>query len=253
VGFRVIIPARYASTRLPGKPLRDIAGKPMIQHVYLAAAASGAESVVIATDDERIRAAAQGFGAEVQMTSAVHRSGSERLAEVAQVLGYGDDELLVNVQGDEPLMPPALVRQVAEDLESHPQANVATLCNPIAAAPELFDSNVVKVVRNQAGYALYFSRAPIPWDREAFPLSADELPRPGMHFKHIGLYAYRVGFLKHYVGQPACALEQVEALEQLRVLWEGGRIHVAEAIVAPGPGVDTEEDLAQVARLMGGR
>lgn len=250
MGFRVVIPARYASTRLPGKPLREIAGKSMVEHVYAAAAASAAKSVVIATDDDRIRAAAQRFGAEVHMTSAAHRSGSERLAEVVQARGYGEDEVVVNLQGDEPLMPPELVRQVAQDLESHARADMATLCTPIAAACELFDPNVVKVVRDRGGYALYFSRAPIPWDRGAFPLSAGDLPGPGEHFKHIGLYAYRVGFLKRYVALPVCALERIEALEQLRVLWEGGRIHVADAVQAPGRGVDTEEDLAEVARRL---
>ena len=207
MGFRVLIPARYASTRLPGKPLLDIGGKPMLQRVYEQAVASGAASVVIATDDPRIEEAARGFGAEVCMTSPEHSSGSERLAEAVSLLEYGDDEIVVNLQGDEPLMPPELLQQVADNLATHGDASVATLCTRIHTAAELFDPHAVKVVMDRAGYALYFSRAVIPWDRDAFAVTTEELPAAAEHFRHLGLYAYRVGFLKRYVRLPACSLE----------------------------------------------
>lgn len=251
MSFRVLIPARYASTRLPGKPLLDIGGKPMLQRVYEQALASGAASVVIATDDARIEAAARGFGAEVCMTAAEHSSGSERLAEAVTLLGYGDDEIVVNLQGDEPLMPPALLRQVADNLAAHARAEVATLCTRIHTAAELFDPHAVKVVMDSEGMALYFSRAVIPWDRDAFAVTTEELPAQALHYRHLGLYAYRVGFLKRYVNLAPCVLERMEVLEQLRVLWHGAGIHVAEAVVAPAPGVDTAADLERVRRVIG--
>lgn len=250
-GFSVIIPARYASTRLPGKPLRDIAGKPLIQHVFDCAQASGAEQVIVATDDERIAQVVKKLGAQVCMTSAQHRSGTERLAEVVTTLRLPKDRIIVNLQGDEPLIPPTIIHQVAENLARHPPASVATLCAALEHAADLFDPHVVKVVRDKEDYALYFSRAPIPWDRSAF---ADddvrELPHPH-YFRHIGIYAYRAGFIQEYVNWPECELERAEALEQLRVLWNGGKIHVAEALALPGPGVDTEEDLARAEILLG--
>ena len=246
--FAVVIPARYASTRLPGKPLADIAGKPMIQHVYDRAKASGASPVVIATDDERIYEAACAFGAEARMTAAHHRSGTERVAEVAEELLESDDSIVVNMQGDEPLVPPALIRQVAANLAAHPQADVATLCQPIDEAATLLDPSVVKVVFDRYGYALYFSRAPIPWCRDGFVGGINDLPENSMHFRHIGIYAYRTAFLRRYVTQAACELEQLEALEQLRVLYEGGCIHIAQALEPPGPGVDNPEDLVRVRR-----
>jgi len=249
VNFRVIIPARYASTRLPGKPLLDIAGKPMLQHVYERALESGACEVVIATDDERIRAAGHAFGARVCMTAAHHRTGSERLAEVVTQLGYGSEDVIVNLQGDEPLMPPALLRQVASGLIGHPAVPMATLCTPIVSAQELFDPNVVKVVADAQGHALYFSRAPIPWDRDALASRPEELPADVRHYRHLGIYAYRAGFLARYTATPACALEMRESLEQLRVLWMGERIHVAEAEALPGPGVDTAADLEKARML----
>ncbi len=248
--FKVIIPARYASTRLPGKPLRELAGKPMLQHVFERAQASGAEQVIIATDDERIRRAAHAFGAEVCMTSDAHASGTDRLAEAAQQLGLADDEIVVNLQGDEPLMPPALMRQVAENLAAHTDASVATVCTPVKSAEELFDVHVAKVVMSQQGNALYFSRAPIPWQRAAFAQSDEALPPHAEHYRHIGLYAYRVGFLQQFVTWPMCALEQTESLEQLRVLWNGHKIHVALACETPGPGVDTEQDLTRAHELL---
>lgn len=248
--FKVAIPARYASSRLPGKPLRTIGGLPMIQHVHDRAKESGAGEVVIATDDERIAETAAGFGAQVRMTSLDHQSGTERLAELAGIMGWTEDTIVVNVQGDEPFMPPALIRQVAADLAQHRDAGIATLCTPIISAHELFDPNAVKVVCDARGYALYFSRAPIPWDREAFARSTQELPGGSLHFRHIGLYAYRVGFLNEYRRLPPCALERTEMLEQLRALAHGVRIHVTEAADAPGVGVDTEADLARAEEAM---
>ena len=244
--FTVIIPARFASTRLPGKPLLDIVGKPMIRHVYERALESGAERVVIATDEAKIETAAKSFGAQVCMTASHHRSGTERLSEVVDTLGLGADEIVVNLQGDEPLMPPVLIHQVAHNLADHPLASVATLAESIHTAAELFDPNVVKVVSDEQGYALYFSRAPIPWDRDAFALTTAELPKKSHYLRHIGLYAYRAGFIKEYVSWSACALESAESLEQLRVLWRGHKIHLAEAKAATVAGVDTPQDLERV-------
>jgi len=248
--FRVIIPARYGATRLPGKPLRLLAGKPLVQHVFERAVGSGADEVVIATDDDRIREAAEKFGARVCMTSPQHRSGTERLSEVAGRLNYPPDDIVVNVQGDEPLLPPALIRQVAEDLATHAEASIATLCAPLTDPAQLFDPNVVKLVMDHAGYALYFSRAPIPWDREHFGSQPARPDGYAGYFRHVGLYAYTCGFLREYVDRPSCRLEQLESLEQLRALWYGYRIHVARAGVEPVAGVDTEEDLLRVEALL---
>ncbi len=250
MSFTVIIPARYASTRLPGKPLAQIAGRPMIQHVYERAAASGAREVIVATDDPRIAEVVTAFGGRACMTATSHPSGSDRLAEVVSRLGFDDDALVVNLQGDEPLMPATLIRQVAQSLADHEAAAMSTLCEPIATAAELFDPNVVKVIMDQSGYALYFSRAVIPWDRDAFAVTTEALPEGSTHYRHIGLYAYRAGFIREYVRWPACELERMECLEQLRVLWHGRRIHVAVAREAPGPAVDTEADLRRVAQVL---
>ena len=246
MGFSVVIPARFASQRLPGKPLLQIAGKPLIQHVYECAVKSAADEIVVATDDERIAAAAHSFGAQVCMTAATHHSGTDRIAEVVDRLNYTATRIVVNLQGDEPLMPPSLIDQVAHDLERHEAADVTTLCRRIDHAAELFDPHIVKVVTNSEGYALYFTRAAVPWDRDAFSVTTDELPERSEHFRHIGLYAYRTAYLKHYVTLLPCGIEQMESLEQLRVLWNGGRIHVSPANEAPGHGVDTEEDLREV-------
>ncbi len=235
--MHVIIPARYASTRLPGKPLLDIGGMPMVQHVYERAREAGAQSVTIATDDARIRAACEKFGARVVMTSAAHGSGTERLAEAIQKLGLQPDEIVVNVQGDEPLMPPALIRHTANTLAAHTEAVVATACVPIDADAELRNPNVVKVVFDANGYALYFSRAPIPFPRDG--------GLPPAH-RHIGIYAYRAGYVAKYVALAPSPYEQAEQLEQLRVLWHGGRIAVHVTDQAPPAGVDSPEDLERV-------
>lgn len=241
--MHIIIPARYQSTRLPGKPLADVAGKTLLERVYERARASGARSVTVATDDERIRAAAEAFGANVCMTAATHRSGTDRIGEAIGKLGLAPEEIVVNLQGDEPLVPPSLIRQVAETLARHPDAVVATACQPISDIATLNNPNAVKVVCNSEGVALYFSRAPIPWPRGRMPGAADE---PVHAFHHIGLYAYRAGFVARYCAWGPCPLEETEQLEQLRVLWHGERIAVCLAEEAPAPGVDTPEDLERV-------
>lgn len=248
--FNVVIPARYASSRLPGKPLLDIAGKSMLQHVYERALDSGASQVVIATDDERILLKCQEFSAPAYMTSIDHQSGTDRLAEVIDLLGWPDDMIIVNLQGDEPLMRPELVRQVAEDLAAFPQASIATLCSTIQSATELFDPNVVKVIMDKLGYSLYFSRAPIPWDRDTFAIDKTNLPPQTEYFRHIGLYAYTASFIKQYRQMTPCYLERSESLEQLRALWHGHRIHLSHTETPPGHGVDTPEDLVKVQSLL---
>ena len=247
MSFVVVIPARYASTRLPGKPLADIHGKPMVQHVVEKALQSGADRVIVATDDERVRQALQATGVEVCMTSPDHQSGTERLAEVCRHYGFAADTIIVNVQGDEPLIPPVIIRQVADNLAAA-TAPMATLSVPIKDAEEAFNPNAVKVVTDKDGYALYFSRASIPWDRDRFAQSREQI---GSHYqRHIGIYAYRAGFIQRYVDWAPSALEQVEALEQLRVLWYGEKIHVAQALEAPPVGVDTQQDLDKVRALL---
>ena len=250
--FRVVIPARYASQRLPGKPLLDIAGKPMIQHVYERACESGAQDVVVATDDARIQQAVRGFSGQVCMTSARHASGTDRIAEVAQTLEWPGDTVVVNLQGDEPLMPPHLLTQVAQALVSHLDADMATLAVPLSEPDQLFDSNVVKVVVDRNGYALYFSRATIPWKRDVFEPGATARASwlDGVH-RHLGIYAYRAEFLSGYAALPVSPIERMESLEQLRVLWNGGRIAVDVSAQAPPAGVDTAEDLARVLATLG--
>lgn len=248
--YKVVIPARYASTRLPGKPLRELLGKPMLQYVHESASTCAAAQVIIATDDARIESAAHAFGAEVCMTSPDHASGTDRLAEVVERLRWPDEAIVVNVQGDEPLMPPALIDQVAQDLAANDAAAVATAATPLLAAGEFFDTNVVKVVTDRDGYALYFSRAPIPWDRDLLHDDIKALPIGIAPLRHIGIYAYRAGYLRRYAQMRPCPLEQAEQLEQLRALWYGERIHVAEAVQRPGPGVDTEDDLHIAEQLL---
>jgi len=241
--FHVVIPARFSSQRLPGKPLLDIKGHPMIWHVYQRAIESAANDVVLATDDTRIAHAAEKFCPRVCMTSEAHQSGTDRIAEVAQQLGWHDDEIVVNLQGDEPLMPPALLNQVAAALNAHPEAAMATLAVQLDDDDQVFDSNAVKVVTDQNGMALYFSRAPIPWRRGEF-----ESARPSTEgmLRHLGIYAYRVGFLRRYVTWSTAPIEEAESLEQLRVLWHGERIAVDIAHEAPPPGVDTQEDFERL-------
>lgn len=239
--FTVVIPARYASTRLPAKPLADIAGKPMVQRVYEQAVQSGAKRVIIATDDERIAEVTRAFAAEVCLTSAAHQSGTERLAEVIEQYQLADDEIVVNVQGDEPLIPPSVIAQVAQNLATFTEASMATLAVAIRHKDEVFDPNVVKVVTDKQGYALYFSRASIPWDRDNFAKQPAQIAQDVM--RHIGIYAYRAEFVKRYLAWPASPLEKIESLEQLRVLYQGEKIHVALAKEPPPSGVDTFEDL----------
>ncbi|MFA0441355.1 3-deoxy-manno-octulosonate cytidylyltransferase [Vibrio sp. 10N.286.49.C2] len=248
MSFTVIIPARYESSRLPGKPLADIAGKPMIQHVYDKAMLSGAKRVIIATDDSRVELAAKGFGAEVCMTSSSHESGTERLAEVVQLMGIEPEHIVVNVQGDEPLIPPSIITQVANNLEQS-VAPMATLGVNIETEQEAFNPNAVKVVTDEKGYALYFSRATIPWDRDAYSTPSKQSPAQPL-LRHIGIYAYRAGFINTYVTWKPSVLEKIECLEQLRVLWYGEKIHVELALEAPPAGVDTPEDLEHVRQLI---
>ena len=250
IAFTVVIPARYASSRLPGKPLQDIAGKPMVQHVWEQAKKSAASRVVIATDDARIVEACQAFGAEVLLTDPGHNSGTDRLAEVATQLQLTPDAIVVNVQGDEPLIPPAIIDQVAANLAAHPEAGIATLAEPIDSIETLFNPNAVKVSSDINGLALTFSRAPLPWARDALARSRDELPAGVPYRRHIGIYAYRAGFLHDFVAWGPCLLEDTECLEQLRALWHGVRIHVADALQSPPAGVDTPADLERVRRLL---
>ncbi|NOY66282.1 MAG: 3-deoxy-manno-octulosonate cytidylyltransferase [Gammaproteobacteria bacterium] len=248
--FKVVIPARYSSTRLPGKPLLNIAGMPMIQHVYNQAIQSGADEVVIATDDSRIEKACASFSALTCMTDVNHQSGTDRIAEVLSKMQWSDDTIIVNVQGDEPLLPPSLIRQVANDLAKHSDASIATLCTPVQTSAELLDPHVVKVIMDHKGNAMYFSRAPIPWDRDAFERNSETLPDDSEHYRHIGLYAYRASFIRDYNSIQSCYLEKAESLEQLRALWSGHVIRVSVTSSPPGHGVDTQEDLDRVHSLL---
>jgi len=237
MAYRVVIPARYASTRFPGKPLIDIQGKPMIWHVYQRALESHADEVVVATDDQRISDAVMAFDGYVVMTHE-HNSGTDRIAEVSNSLGWPDDTIVVNLQGDEPLMPPELLDQVANALADKPEASMSTLGVPLEEH-QVFDSNAVKVVTDKDGLALYFSRAAIPWHRGEFENGVENAA--GM-YRHLGIYAYRADFLKRYVTWDMAPIEAAESLEQLRVLWQGERIAVSIADQSPPTGVDTEED-----------
>lgn len=247
MSFTVIIPARYQSTRLPGKPLADIGGKPMVQWVYEQACKSGADKVIVATDDQRVFDAVQAFGGEVCMTRSDHQSGTERLAEVVEKYNLADDHIVVNVQGDEPLIPDTIIRQVADNL-AHKNAPMATLAVEIDHEDEVFNPNAVKVVTDKDGYAMYFSRVSIPWDCDHFAQQPAQIHHNLL--RHIGIYAYRAGFINTYINWQPTALEQIEALEQLRVLWYGEKIHVDVAIDAPPAGVDTPEDLEKVRALI---
>jgi 3-deoxy-manno-octulosonate cytidylyltransferase (CMP-KDO synthetase) len=251
--FRVVIPARYASTRLPGKALMSIGGKPMVQWVYERAHASGADEVLIATDDLLIVSAGHSFGAEVIMTAASHTSGTDRIAEVARKRGWSEGEIVVNVQGDEPLIPPVLIRQVAGLLETHSGADIATLATEIGSAEELLNPNAVKVVTDMQGKALYFSRAPIPWHRDGAPGGLTTQRMINGARRHVGIYAYRVGALLRLAALAPTELEQAERLEQLRALEHGFQIRVADAAERPGPDVNTAEDFERVLALAASR
>ncbi len=248
--FRVVIPARYASARLPGKALLSISGKPLVQWVYERAVRSLATEVLIATDDLLIVSAAHSFGAESVMTSSTHASGTDRIAEVARIRGWPEDDIVVNVQGDEPLIPPALIDQVAEVLEANEQAHVATLATPVLSLHEFLDPNAVKVVTDAAGRALYFSRAPIPWNRDGAPSGMGSQRSFAGARRHVGIYAYRVGALVRLAALPPSTLEVSEKLEQLRALESGFEIRVAETLERPGPDVNTAADFERVGALL---
>lgn len=244
----IVIPARFASSRLPGKPLHDLCGKPMVLRVVdQARKVQGMDSLCVATDDERVAQVCRDAGVEVVMTSADHPSGTDRLAEVARIQGWAAEDLVVNVQGDEPLLPPILIEQVATLLADKPQCAMATLCEPINHLDEYTRSSIVKVVRTAAGEALYFSRATVPFDRDGFKDGINHVPPSAR--RHLGLYAYRVALLQDYVTWPVSDLEQIESLEQLRILEQGHRIAIADALVSMPGGVDTPEDLARMRAL----
>lgn len=247
--FKVVIPARYASSRLPAKPLLDIGGKPMVVRVAERAIASGAEDVIVATDHVDILATVERYGFKAVMTSEDHVSGTDRLAEVAAHFGWADDVLVVNVQGDEPLIDPKLIQQVASNLDTHLDASIATVCHAIHDKETMLNPNVVKVVMDADGYAMYFSRAPIPYPRDAFAQSLD-LPSEMFVYRHIGIYAYRASFLHAYAKLTPAPIEQYEALEQLRAMWHGHKISVAIAETAPAIGVDTQRDLETVRNIV---
>lgn len=248
--FDVIIPARFSSTRLPGKPLADIAGKPMIQRVYEQAGKSAARSVIVATDDARVEEAVKAFGGEVCLTSPDHASGTDRLQEVVQQLGLSPEAIVVNVQGDEPFIPPQVINQVAANLAANPTASVATLAEEILHTEDFINPNVVKVVCDRHGMARYFSRAPVPWPRDAFAVEHALMPA-GLHpRRHIGIYAYRVALLNRFVTWDMAPIEKMEALEQLRVLYEGEQIHVDDACAEVPGGVDTQADLEMARNLI---
>lgn len=240
--FDVFIPARYGSRRLPGKPLIEIKGKPLIQYVYECARSSSAARVIVSTDDERIVQAVRGFGGEVYVTRAEHPTGTDRIAEAVAAMGLADDRIIVNVQGDEPQMPGTLIDEVAHALVDHPESVVSTACHPLTTTNNQNDPNIVKVVTDADGLALYFSRAPIPWSREQQTVRAQ---------RHIGIYGYRVGLLKTFARWRRSDLEQIEQLEQLRVLYHGGRVFVRQTAMAPGIGVDTREDLVKFEKSLG--
>jgi len=248
-GFKIVIPARMGSTRLPGKVLRIVQGKPLIRWVWEAALASGAEDVIIATDDDQVSAVCNSFGARSRMTSVTHASGTDRVNEVARSEGWDPQTIVVNLQGDEPLMPPAAIKQCAVLLQDDLSADIATLCHPLTTVDEWMDRNVVKAVSDRRGYAMYFSRAPIPWKRDGATRESPMLPE-SLAVRHIGLYAYRVGRLAELSELPPAPLEECEALEQLRALTYGFRIKLATTPNPPPRGVDVEDDLRVVAAAL---
>ena len=251
MSFRIVIPARFASTRLPGKPLRDICGKPMIERVIEQAKKSNAEEVIVATDSNEIADAISALDVRVCITDENHQSGTERLSEVIEQLGFDDEQILINLQGDEPMMPPVCLNQVGQALEDDSNVKMATLCTPLTDIEELFDPHAVKVVRDINDFALYFTRAAVPWSRDCFNELPRELPKNQDYQRHIGLYGYRAGFIKQYLEWQSSDIEKTESLEQLRVLYYGEKIKVITAEIPPGPGVDTIEDLNRVCELLG--
>lgn len=252
MAFSVIIPARFESSRLPGKPLAVIHGHPMVYWTWLQARKSGAHRVIIATESQKVADACHAFGAEVCLTADHHQSGTERIAEVIELSLFADDEIIVNLQGDEPMMPAELIHQVAQGLEDNPDIPMATLCEPLTEQEMIFNPNVVKVSRDAENRAITFSRAPLPWARDEFSQTPRQLPDAFPYYRHIGLYAYRARFVNQYIEWPECALEQVEKLEQLRVLWHGEKILVEQACCDAGVGVDTHEDLERAREKMAG-
>lgn len=242
--IKIVIPARYASTRLPAKPLRLLAGKPLVQHVYECALRANLGEIVIATDDQRIADVCHTFSATVCMTADTHQSGSDRLAEVVNLNQWNDDTIIINLQGDEPLTPAICLEQVAANLQRHPQAAIATLATAIQSEEEYLNPNVVKVITDKQHFALYFSRSPLPYQRDG------HLPYVDFAWRHIGIYAYRAHFLKKFSSLESSPLEQLEKLEQLRAMWHGEKIHVDLAKALPGHGVDTDADLQRVELLL---
>ena len=249
MGFKVVIPARYASARLPGKPLLDIGGKPMVVRVVEQALQSGADEVAVATDHEKIAAAVRQAGYQAVMTRVDHASGTDRISEVVELQGWNDRAIVVNVQGDEPLISPSLIKEVADDLAQHAEAAIATACHPLHDKTTIMNSSVVKVVFDKAGYALYFSRAPIPYARDAYD-AGEGVPQELPVYKHIGIYAYRASFLRQYKQLTPAPIERFEMLEQLRAMWHGYKISVLVAEHSPGIGVDTKADLEYVRAVL---
>lgn len=243
MSFTVIIPARFASTRLPGKILKDIEGKTLLHRVFLCVKQSAADSIIVATDDQRIVDEATSIGVDVCVTDVAHESGTQRISEVITKLKISTETIIVNVQGDEPFMPATCIEQVAKLLIENDQIEMATLYTPLLGYNEIADSNVVKVVVNKNDEAMYFSRASIPWFRDEYEQSNYSAEHLQNTFRHIGIYAYRAGFVNKLIAYPSCQLEQIEKLEQLRALWNGHKIKVAQAINVPGPGIDSESDL----------
>ena len=246
--FKVVIPARYGSQRLPGKPLLKIANKEMILHVCEKASLAGADEVVVATDNERILKCVKAAGFNAVMTLESHSSGTERITEAANKLAWSDEVVIVNCQGDEPLVPSELITKAATSLMQQDRAQVASLCVPMLDLDEILNPNAVKVVRDAQDYALYFSRAPIPWDRDSFPENTSSVQVS--HLRHIGIYSYTVGFLRRYISWPPCSLEKIESLEQLRILNQGEKILVRSVDKSPEAGVDTQQDLDRVNALL---
>lgn len=252
MSFKVVIPARYASSRLPAKPLLDIAGKPMVLHVVEKAKASLADQVVVATDHADILEAVTGAGYECVMTAEHHQSGTDRIAEVARIYGWSAETIVVNVQGDEPLIDPTVINLVAQNLVEHPMAEIATVCHAISFKSEMINPNVVKVVMDRHGYAMYFSRAPIPYPRDSFA-NVGDLDNVSHVFRHVGVYAYKTSFLTTYASLDPAPIERLESLEQLRAMWHGYKISVACSEHPSAIGVDTEDDLIHVRAILGAK